>query len=118
MNDDLPLSQICKITAKSYKCINKCDFRENVPIFLEPNTAAYRDFSQVELFELFFDENLIDMIIEKSNLSTLQKHVHATDKNKAELKVFLSLLIISGYLPVFNQTLLEKYGGFTKRSRL
>ena len=60
---DLSLPKIRKTTAKSYKCTNKRDYRQNISIFPEPNKDAYRVFSPVELFELFFDENLIDMII-------------------------------------------------------
>ena len=100
VDDGLPLSKIHNATAKSYKLTNKCDYPQDVPIFPESNAAAYRDFSPVDLFELLFDENLIDIIIEKSNLYAHQKNLHETYISEAELEAVFSILIISGYLPL------------------
>ena len=100
LDDDIPLSKIRKTTAKSYKWTKKCTFGENIPIFPEQNVTAYRDFSPVELFELFFDEDLLDLIIEQSTLYASQKNFHESNISKAELKTFLSILIISGYVPL------------------
>ncbi|MGH0139651.1 UNVERIFIED_CONTAM: hypothetical protein FKN15_042580 [Acipenser sinensis] len=58
------------------------------------------DLSPVELFELFFDDEVIEMIVEMSNLYALQKGKANFSVAKPEMRVFLAILFISGYVPL------------------
>ncbi|KAK1171474.1 piggyBac transposable element-derived protein 3-like [Acipenser oxyrinchus oxyrinchus] len=58
------------------------------------------DLSPVELFELFFDDQVIEMIVEMSNLYALQKGKANFSVTKPEMRVFLAILFISGYVPL------------------
>ena len=52
------------------------------------------------MFELFFDETLLDLIVEQSNIYRQSKNIIAPAVTKAEIKFFFSILIISGYVPL------------------
>ena len=59
--------------------------------FPEPNYHRYNELSEVQLFELFFDDELIDMIIEQSTVYCLSKNWANLNVSKEEIKVFLGI---------------------------
>ncbi|XP_039286653.1 piggyBac transposable element-derived protein 3 isoform X1 [Nilaparvata lugens] len=65
--------------------------------FPESDFTKYRDFSPVELFQLFFDEELFDLMINEIKKYAAFKNVPDPNITKAELKCFFGILIISGY---------------------
>ena len=75
------------------------------PIFPEANYSRYRDFSPREMFELFFDESLFDLIVEQSNIYCQSKNISAPPVTKDKMKVFFAILIVSGYAPLSSKAL-------------
>ena len=51
----------------------------------------------VSLFEHFFDESIISMIVEQSKLYATQKNCHNFELDCDDLKAFIGFLIFSGY---------------------
>lgn len=51
----------------------------------------------VGLFELFFDDGLLDIIVEQSLNYALQKNFHDFRIDKADMKVFIGFLLFTGY---------------------
>lgn len=66
-------------------------------IFPEINCSKYRDFSFVELFELFFDEEILTHTKEQVTKYCLMKNWPDICVSINELRVFLAILIVSGY---------------------
>lgn len=69
-------------------------------IFPEANYARYRDLSPVELFELFFDEEIWNLIVDQSIVYANFKGEASCTVTKEELKVFLGILVVPGIVPV------------------
>lgn len=65
--------------------------------FPESNFSKYTDFSPVELFELFFDEQLFLLMVEQIKLYAAFKNVPDPNISQNDLKCFLGILTISGY---------------------
>ena len=68
--------------------------------FPEPNYHRYNELSEVQLFELFFDEKLIDMIVEQSTVYRFSKNWANLNVSREEIKAFLGILNVSGYNPL------------------
>ena len=60
----------------------------------------YKDFQPHELFELFFDEELCDHVVYQTLLYATYKGKEGFQLEKEELKVFIVILILSGYNPL------------------
>ena len=82
---------------KSLNWCAKADNKTTVPIFPEPSYQRYRDFSPVELFELFFDDELIDHIYAETCRYIMQKNNPTQFFSKSEIKTFIGIMILSGY---------------------
>lgn len=83
-------------------------------IFPEPSYAKYRDFSPVELFELFFDEEVWSMIVDQTIVYSKSKGETSFTVTKEELKVFLGILLVSGIVPVSSRRLFWKNSPLTR----
>lgn len=96
--DDLPLSSFCKTKQVKHKFTwdRSAERNDLVSIFPEPNYSRYRDFSPIEFFELFFDDEVFDLITMQSNLYGASKNYN-TLVTKEEIKCTFAILIISGY---------------------
>ena len=70
------------------------------PYFPEGDYSKYRDFSSAELVELFFDDSIIDHIIEQSRIYGVSKNWKDIQVSQQEMKVLLAILIINGYNPL------------------
>lgn len=100
--DLLPPSQKKKkITEKKQKVKTEWTYKEEplkkLPIFPEGDFRKYRDFSPVMLFELFFDDELIEYIVEQSTKYCLSKNWPDIKVKCEEIRVFIAILIVSGY---------------------
>lgn len=63
--------------------------------------------SPVQCFELLFTDDIIDMIVKMSNLYALQQN-HTLNMTAEELKVYLAVLLLTGYLtPQYTRMLWE-----------
>jgi len=69
----------------------------SLPIFPAPNYSAYRDMNPVELFELFWDELLIELILEQMKLYSIWKGKETFVATAAELRTYLGIILLSGY---------------------
>ncbi|CAB3231913.1 unnamed protein product [Arctia plantaginis] len=58
---------------------------------------AVKDLTPVQIFELFFDDEVFDMMVNFSNLYPSQNNRHKSYVSAGELKVFIGILILSGY---------------------
>lgn len=81
----------------------------NMESFLRPFpdvcSSKYQDFSIVELFELFIDDDLVNYLVQESNKYAIYKNNENPHISKDELKCFLGILILSGYNSVPNKRL-------------
>ena len=64
-------------TASKFSWTPKQTSSSFIPLFPEANYCRYRDFGPLELFELFFDEPLYDLIVEQSNVYCQFKNLTA-----------------------------------------
>ena len=75
--------------------------RKDVPqitqIFPECNYSKYRDFSPVQLFELFYDDFIIEHTMTEMTKYCLTKNYSPINVSLNEMKVFFAILIVSGY---------------------
>ena len=69
-----------------------------------PSTKSTAAKTPLEFFQLFFDDSLIDKILEETNHYSKQKNADI-NVSKQELMVFLGSLILLGYMPVPNKRL-------------
>lgn len=66
-------------------------------IFPEANHTRFKDMSPLELFDLFFDDDLLKLIAMKSNEYSLNKFGIQAFITAPEIKTFLAILLLSGY---------------------
>ena len=84
-------------TCEKIKWINDEGNLTHSHMFPEQDYRKYRDFSIVELFELFFDEEILEHTKEQMTKYCLKKNWPDVAVCINELKVFIAILIISGY---------------------
>lgn len=70
------------------------------PLFPERNSAKFSNLSFVELFELFFDDNFLIYVKQQMTTYCLKNNWSDVNVSVKELKVFLAILIVSGYAPL------------------
>lgn len=58
------------------------------------------DLSPCELFQLFFDDEMMEFIIEMSQTYAQQKGDHAWTISYDDICVFIGILLLSGYVPL------------------
>lgn len=68
--------------------------------FPESDYTRYRDFSPMQLFELFFDDEIYEMIVEETAKYAAFKNMPNPNVSKEELKCFVGIMLISGYNPL------------------
>ena len=68
--------------------------------FPEPNYSSFESLSEAKLFELLFDDKLIDLIVDQSTQYCLSKNRPNLNVTKEEIKEFSGILIVSGYNPL------------------
>ena len=57
--------------------------------------TLYRELTPLELFELFFDDELLEEITEQSNLYTRQKSIFESSLGSNEITLFFGILILA-----------------------
>ena len=72
-------------------------FPNDIPFLLNCNFIAYRDFTSFEFFELFFDENLFELMVCESNCYALFRNYDDPKISVIEMKCFNGTFILSGY---------------------
>lgn len=63
----------------------------------EPNYEQYYNLSPVELFELYFDEDIVKHLVTETRNYTLYKNYIDQNISFEDIKFFLGILILSGY---------------------
>ena len=66
-------------------------------LFPDRDATPYKDFQPHELFDLFLTEEMLDMIIHQSKLYARRKNNLDLQLSIPDLRVFLSILLLSGY---------------------
>ncbi|XP_068233375.1 piggyBac transposable element-derived protein 3-like [Palaemon carinicauda] len=69
-------------------------------MFPEANYAKYRDFTPTELFELYFDDDMWNMLVDQTIIDATLKGETDFLVTKDDMKVFTGILIMSGIVPV------------------
>jgi hypothetical protein len=67
------------------------------PIFPEPNYTQYKDMTPRMLFDVFFDGDIIDKIVAKSNEYGMAKFGNVPNITSEDLLSFFGILLLSGY---------------------
>jgi hypothetical protein len=73
------------------------DIRAIWPFFPEHYFSKYRDFLPVKIFELFFGDEIFHIILSEIWNYALFNNSPNPEVSKEELKLFLGVLIVSGY---------------------
>lgn len=71
--------------------------KDQFPWIEIPSALSEKSFSPTTLFELFFDDDVIEMMRLNTNSYARQKGNHLFDVSPEEVKTFLAILLTSGY---------------------
>ena len=93
---------------KKLNCNQKYKWKKTFEQISEPSSnlqpesliesySLLKDKQPVELFELFYEKDVLGLIVVKSNWYTAQNGAHNFNLTKEKLKLFLATLILSGY---------------------
>ncbi|XP_068215904.1 piggyBac transposable element-derived protein 3-like [Palaemon carinicauda] len=83
-------------------------------MFPEPNYAKYRDFTPTKLFELFFDDDMWNMLVDQTIIYATLKGETDFLVTKDEMKVFTGILTVSGIVPVSSRWMFWRNSSVTK----
>lgn len=73
--------------------------KHNKMMIPDNKNGLYKNMNPTELFELFFDENVINLLVEESMRYASSKNAPDFVVTKDEIKCFLGILLVSGYNP-------------------
>lgn len=85
-NDEPPKKKLKRKHNDPIKWKVRVEKMEGLPLFPEPDCSRYRDFSLVELFKLFFDENIFEYIVHQSTIYCNYKNWSAVNVTTEEIK--------------------------------
>ena len=83
-------------------------------IFPEANYAKCRDFTPVELFELFLDEKMWNLLVDQTIVYAMYRGETDFLASKEEMKVFVGILIVSSLVPVSSRRLFWRNSPVTR----
>ena len=105
--DDIPLEQLRQtMSSRSSKNAPKwtkgpCDIQMNQTNFCSDNEikmiTELNGKSEVKVFEVLFDEKVVNLIVEQTCIYASQSNEHNFSFNAEDLKVFVGILLYSGY---------------------
>jgi hypothetical protein len=70
------------------------------PDAVDSNQYAFTDLTPTALFEKFFDDEVMHLLAENTNKYAMQKGRHGFITSPSELRLFLAILVNSGYAPL------------------
>lgn len=76
------------------------DFEPNSKQFLKGNYSKFEYYTPVQLFEMFFDEEIMRFLLEESTRYAFFLNCADPKISMSEMKCFLGILIVSGYCEV------------------
>nr|CAI5862846.1 unnamed protein product [Callosobruchus analis] len=94
--DDIPLSTFVAKKSRNYKRNNR-DIESDIPAFL-PTYGPIRLYTPLEAFFLFFDKEVIGMLVQYSNMYA-SSHNRVEDITEDAIRCFLGVLLLSGCSP-------------------
>lgn len=65
--------------------------------FPDPDYSGYKELSPVQLFEKFFDDDLINFLVQETSRYALFKNFPDPKVSNNEMRCFLAILLVSGY---------------------
>ena len=81
-----------------WKKTENLSLRDVDPLTKSDEIVHAAESSMFEIFLLFFSDDMIDLIVEQTNLyATRDKNIHNFKTDRDELKKFLGLILMSGY---------------------
>lgn len=97
------------------RCWKKHDIECEMPewMYVDTETLSEENLTPVELFELFFDDGLFDVIVHETNRYASQKNSELR-VTKDEMKVVFGVLLISGYVSYPRRRLFWETGRDTR----
>ena len=97
MNEDVhdPQPAIDVNLLKKYQWSKQIPTSPYLPVFPQGNYEAYRDFSPMQFFNLFVDDDLFDLLTIFSNTYAAQRGYQTAIRSK-EMQVFVAILLLSG----------------------
>jgi hypothetical protein len=66
-------------------------------LFPEPNYTQFKEMAPVVLFDLFFDEDILSLIATRSCAYSMRQFGTPVTISAADIRVFIAILILSGY---------------------
>jgi len=78
---------------------------KGIDIFPEANYIQFKDLSPADLFDLFFSKEILELITTKSCQYAMAKFGMLVTISAEDIRVFLAILILSGYNKVTDFTL-------------
>ncbi|XP_031358564.1 piggyBac transposable element-derived protein 3-like [Photinus pyralis] len=93
-------SKIAEETPKWTKTFTDISMTERTTGYearMEKMVEAVKNDNPVQTFERMFDDKVIKLIVEQSNIYALQKNRHGFSVSGDEIKTFLGVLLLSGY---------------------
>lgn len=94
--DDLPLSHFIEKPVQ-WSWVKDGDLHVTGTIFPEKDYTRYRNMTPMQLFELFFDNAIVDFLVEES--TKYAGFINCTDPKitHSEIRCFIGILIVTGY---------------------
>jgi hypothetical protein len=74
---------------------------DSIPYTSKSSPTSSHQLDPVGFFELFFDEELINLIVSETNKYALFKGAHQFSVTDNEIKAFLAILMLSSYVDVY-----------------
>ena len=78
----------------------------------------YRDFSPIQLFKLFFDEDLWNFLVNQTMVYATFRGKRDFLVTKEEMKVFIGILIVSGIVPMSSQRMFWRNSTVTRNEAI
>ena len=78
--------------------------KANAP-FPEPNYTQFKEMAPAALFDLFFDEDILSVIATRSCVYSMRQFGTPVTISAADIRVFIGILILSGYNKVIDYKL-------------
>ena len=73
------------------------DLQSESTVAVDPPTYHEKQWSPAEVFEFFFDDEIIELIIRFSKTYAVDKGAHQFHVTMEEMRAFLAVLLLSGY---------------------
>lgn len=99
-NSDGPTAKKKKTNEKQHEKVTtweQADIKTKASVFPESDYSRFRDKNPVQIFEMFFDDEVINLLLAESERYALFLNCPNPNITREEMKTFIAVLILSGY---------------------